>query len=77
VAALVGIAITLSGLLDASRVWFRPTKYYDRFVWIQGAGRQYLRTLPIIEDYHYKPNRADPGLSADELIRGGKLEDDD
>jgi hypothetical protein len=76
VVALVGIALTLS-VFDTSRLWFRATKYYDRFVWLQGAGKDYLHTLPKIEDYHYKPNREDPNLSADQLIRRGKPDDED
>src|SRR5262249_19192643 len=56
VAALIGIAIALAGLLDSTKLWFKPTKYFGRFVWLAGAGREFLRTLPELEEYHYKPD---------------------
>jgi hypothetical protein len=76
-AGLVGLAIALSALVDATKIWFRPTRYDGRFVWIDGAGREFLRTLPMIEDYHYTAGGSNPHLSADELIRRGGLDDED
>jgi hypothetical protein len=77
VVAFVGIAAALSALVDSTKVWFKPVKYYDRFVWIEGAGREFLRELPKIEGHHYNPESDDPNLSADELIRRAGLDNDD
>jgi hypothetical protein len=73
---LVSLAIALSALVDATKIWFKPTRFYGRFVWLQGAGLEFLRTLPRIEDHHYKLDSGDPGLGADELIRRGGVDED-
>jgi hypothetical protein len=75
---IVGIAFILHAVFDRTRVWFRAAKYYDRFVWLKGAGKSFLRTLPQLEAHHYKPGRDsdNPDLTADELIRRGKLGDE-
>jgi hypothetical protein len=68
-AVVVGLTVAWVGLVERTKVWFKPVKYHDRFVWVKGAGLGFLRELTRIEDYHYKPGAADPHLSADELIR--------
>jgi hypothetical protein len=72
IAAIVGLIVASAALANPTGVWFRATKYYDRLVWLQGAGREFLRTLPGIEEYHYKPGKDNPNLDADELIRHGE-----
>src|SRR5262249_13864007 len=76
-AALVGLTIPWASLVDRSQRWVKPTKYPDRLVWVRGAGRVFLQTLPRIEDHHHKPGSDNPHLDADELIRRGEHADED
>jgi hypothetical protein len=75
-AALVGVVLTLMSLLDAHKLWFKAIKYYDRFVWVAGAGRAFLRELPPLKDHDYDPGADNPDLTADELIRRAGLDDE-
>jgi hypothetical protein len=74
--ALGGIGVTLTAVFDASNLWFKATKYYDRFVWVTGAGRAFLAELPPIKDHQYDPRADNPDLTADELIRRAGLDDE-
>jgi hypothetical protein len=72
-----GLVFALRTASDPTKVWFKPVRYYDRFVWVEGAGKDFLRELPEVEDYHYNTDAGDPRLSADELIRrAGDIDDD-
>jgi hypothetical protein len=85
-----GIVLILMTIFDSSNLWFKATKYFDRFVWISGAGKDYLNGLPEYADQHRKlrGRNSDAGtesshyasvdeayLSADELIRRANLRD--
>lgn len=72
IAAIVGGIVASAALANPTGVWFRATKYYDRLVWLQGAGPEFLRTLPEIEEFHYKPGKGNPNVDADEFIDRGE-----
>jgi hypothetical protein len=82
---LVGFVLTLMAVFDSEKLWFKATKYFDRFVWVSGAGKEYLGELPQYEDQHRKVkgslsrrSSGDEGhLSAEELIRRANLDDDE
>jgi hypothetical protein len=75
--ALVGIVMTLMCVFDSGNLWFKATKYYDRYVWVSGAGAAFLAELPPIKDRHIEPQDDNTELTADELIRrAGRLDDD-
>lgn len=78
-----GIVFILMCTFDTSKLWFKPRKYYDRFVWVQGAGSEFLAELPAIEpkDYRIRSDDVDfvddeANLTAEELIRRAGLDDD-
>ncbi len=88
VTGFVGFCAVLIGFLslfDRTSVWFTPTGYFDRYVWVKGAGRAFLATLPTVKKSQYDPKAEDTDdesvaeerkLSADELIRrAGDLDD--
>ena len=82
-AVFAGITFTLMCVFDSEKLWFKPTKWYDRFVWVTGAGPAYLATLPAIEVQDYKTPTDDvaypadeANLTAEELIRRAGLDDD-
>lgn len=75
--AFAGLVFALRGASDPTKVWFKPVRYYDRFVWVEGAGRGFMEGLPEIEKHQYKLDEVDPNMSADELIRrAGDVDDD-
>ncbi len=49
--AIIGLVVGGATLVDPTAVWFKAKKYNDRVVWLQGAGAEFLKTLPRIEDY--------------------------
>jgi hypothetical protein len=81
-AVLTGVVFMLMCVFDSSKLWFKPTKYYGRFVWLAGAGPEFLATLPAIQPQDYKAQGAldasvdEANLSAEELIRRAGLDDD-
>jgi hypothetical protein len=83
-AAFAGITFTLMCVFDSEKLWFKATKYYDRYVWVTGAGAAFLAELPAIKAQDYKIRTDDPGfaitdeanLTAEELIRRAGLDDE-
>ncbi|MDR3633346.1 MAG: hypothetical protein P4L84_05870 [Isosphaeraceae bacterium] len=43
-----GIGIAAEAAYNPTSVWFKSKKFYDRFVWVEGAGRAFLSTLPTL-----------------------------
>jgi len=37
-AAFVGVGVTMTAAFDSGNLFFKATKYYDRFVWVTGPG---------------------------------------
>ena len=84
----VGITLIFTTIFDSQNLWFKATKYYDRFVWVTGAGAAFLGEQPQYENQHRTLQADDFGsrggsrgdgsdLSAEELIRRARLGDDD
>jgi hypothetical protein len=77
------LGIGLAAIFDPTELWFRISKFNDRLVWVQGAGRNFLDTLPRYEGQHqdgssrgrYTPDEDEANLSAEELIRRARLND--
>lgn len=61
---VVGIGITVEAAFDPARVWFRTKKFYDRYVWLEGAGREFLSTLPALTGRSTNPKPAAPDAPA-------------
>ena len=53
--AIFGLGIVLAAAYDPTKVWFRVKKFYDRFVWVEGAGPEFLSTLPILGGQRENP----------------------
>jgi hypothetical protein len=49
--AIGGLGVALAAVYDPTKVWFKVRKFYDRFVWVDGAGREFVSALPKIEEY--------------------------
>jgi hypothetical protein len=80
--AVLGLGIVSAASYDPTNLWFKVSKFHDRLVWIQGAGREFLNTLPYFEGARDLPGRGnytrdddEANLSAEELIRRAKLHD--
>ncbi len=89
-AILTGFVFVLMTAFDSSKLWFKATSYFDRFVWVSGAGKEFLAELPKYANEHKKSlgrgsssgsyHRAgvsEDFLSAEELIRRANLDEDD
>jgi len=84
----VAFFLICTTIFDAQNLWFKATKYYDRFVWVSGAGAAFLKELPQYENQHLTSKGADSGgrsgrssgdgsdLSAAELIRRANFDDE-
>jgi hypothetical protein len=46
--AIFGLGILLDATYDPTKVWFKIKKFYDRHVWVEGAGNEFLGTLPLL-----------------------------
>ncbi|MFO0865731.1 MAG: hypothetical protein U0744_13950 [Gemmataceae bacterium] len=68
-AIFAGITFMLMATFDSQKLWFRATRYQDRYVWVSGAGREFLRELPKVEDRHFEIEPESRELTAEELIR--------
>ena len=84
-AIVTGVILTLMATFDSEKLWFKASKYFDRFVWVSGAGKEYLAGLPQYGDEHRKLKggasfRTGPvdesHLTAEELIRRANLDDE-
>jgi hypothetical protein len=49
--AIAGLGVALAAIYDPTKVWFKIGKFHDRFVWLDGAGRDFVSALPRIEEY--------------------------
>lgn len=80
----VAFYLLCTAIFDSQNLWFKATKYYDRFVWVSGAGAAFLSELPQYNGQHrtarsdsFESSHVDPdNLSAEELIRRARLGDD-
>lgn len=85
----VGITLIFMTIFDSSNLWFKATKYHDRYVWVTGAGAAFLNELPQYENQHRRSriqdaesrfddsSDEDRHLTAEELIRRANLDDDE
>jgi hypothetical protein len=82
--AIAGLGVVLAAAYDPARVWFKTTKFHDRLVWVEGAGREFLNTLPILKSQTAGASSQTAGasrrrhldesnLGAEELIRRARL----
>jgi hypothetical protein len=62
-----GLGIALETVYDPGKVWFRTKKFYDRFVWVEGAGAEFLSTLPILGGQVENPS---PAIADSSSARG-------
>ncbi len=55
IALIGGFVVLMIPLYDPASVWFKPYKFWDRAVWVTGAGTAFLRSLPA-----YQAEERDP-----------------
>jgi hypothetical protein len=55
--ATTGVGIILDVTYDPAKLWFKTKKFHGRFVWLEGAGPQFLKTLPRLDG---KPETRSP-----------------
>jgi hypothetical protein len=80
-AAITGLGIALAAAYEPTKLWFKTNKCYDRLVWVKGAGKKFLNTLPRLKDQSDAQKTCaridrDGGkatLTAEELIRRARL----
>jgi hypothetical protein len=83
-----GVTFIFTTIFDHQNLWFKATKFYDRFVWVSGAGRTFLDELPQYENQHRRSRIKDlesrfdrssdenRHLTAEELIRRANLDEE-